>query len=280
MRLPAFHASVFRALPTGFRKVLTGRSASCIGAVLLVGAAFGFTWFSLGGILLACGILGFQTREGVRVPAALMCGLAALLGPQPAAWTVLTAAALLLSMEGEGFLSRLVPAAAVPVALLDGSVSGLQAAAAASILSAVLPDRRLRWVLGFGGVLSGVLVLGPPLPSVSVPFYPEHVVDRFPLYDWHDPVAVDLGCPLVILNPQGSPPSPLSVIANADLPTDGSIDAWIRMGDTILQVDSGKGIFELPGESPDPLEFRLEGSWSPFLNSQVMITWIEQEGEP
>jgi hypothetical protein len=279
MRLPAMPVPAFSALPTGFRRVLAGRYAPCTGVALLFGAAYGASWFTLGWVLLACGVLGFPARGAARLPAALMCGLAALLGPQPAAWTVLTVAALLLSMEGEGFLSRLVPAAAVPAALLGGCVSGLEAAAAAAVLSALLPWRSLRWILCIGGVLAGVLVLGPPLPSARVPLYPEHVVDRFPLYDWHDPVTFDLGSPEVVLNPQGSPPAPLSVIASADLPTDGSINAWIRMGDTILQVDSGKGIFELPGGSLEPLEFRMEGRWRPFRSAQVMITWIE-EGQP
>jgi hypothetical protein len=263
----------FGSFRPGVSKALSRRPVICTASAAFAFAAYGPCWFTLGWILLACGLLGFPTPVGSRLPAALLLGLSALLGPGPAAWAVMTAAALLLAVEGGSSLSRLTPAAVIPAALLDGGVLMLEAAAAAAVLAAVLPRRSLRRIVAFGGVLAGVLVLGPPSPSVRVPVFPEHMAYRFPLFDWHDPAAVDLGCPEVAFVPPGAPSAPVFVSMQAELPSDGSITALIRMGDDVQEVGDGESLFRLDGGS-ERLELSLNGTWRPFPTARVTITRI------
>lgn len=263
-------------LPEGFRRRASGRPVPCAAAVLLAWAAAGTSWFTLGWSLAACGILGSRRSGGLRTVEILLLGLAGFLGPEGAGWTVLVAAGLLAAMEEEGLLARLLPAAAVPVAAIAGVVSGLVPAAAAAILAAFLPVRLLRRTLAFGVLLAGMLWMGPPLPSERIPIFPEHVADRFPLYDWHDLPQVHAGSPELALIPPGAPSSSLFVTLRADYPSGGDMYAWIRMGDVVVQIDSGKYLLEFPGGS-EPIRMGIEGSWHPFLQARMRITQISGE---
>jgi len=182
---------------------------------------------------------------------------------------------LFFAMEGSSPRRKIAPAFAVPAAMLGGGLTGLQIVAAAAPIAALLPRRVPARLLGFGGLLAGLLLLGPPRPAEPEPFRPEHMAGRYPRYDWHDPVAVDMGCPSVELIPPGDPSSPLLVVTQADLPDDGGVTAWMSLGDTLVAVGPGRGRFELP-LGAEPLRLSLDGDWHPFERVRVTVTTLEE----
>lgn len=262
----------FRTLSLPARP-LAVRIAECLAAVLLITAVAGPGWFGLGWSLLICGVLSPARSTVTGAVVLFLCGLSALIGPTSASWGLLASAGVLMTVDGETTASRLIPGAVLPAALLAGDLTGLQAAAVAVVVSGFLSGRMHRILLCAAGLLAGVFLFGPPRPSAEIRDYPEHVSQRYVLFDWHDDVSINLGKPSVVFHAFGPWGEPFPMTVEADIPEDGSMIAFIIQGDTLVPLQTGTSELVLP-YSPKPIELHLQGEWRPFSAAEVAVTWM------
>ena len=262
----------------GRARALTVRGIECFAVVLLVTVVAGPGWFSLGWSLLACSVLWPAKNTATGVVAQGLCGLSILIGPTSASWSLMVSAGVLLTLDGSTRSSRLIPGMVLPVALLAGAISGLQAAAIIVIVSGFISRRTHRMLLCGAGLLAGLILFGPPRPSVQLSDYPEHVSQRFLLFDWHDDVSINMGKPTLVFHAFGSWGEPFPMTVETDIPPDGSMEAFVIQGDTLVPLQPGTSELLLQ-YSPKPLELHLQGEWRPFTTAEVTVTWMGEATE-